>query len=137
MEHAPLYSVPVAIRVLGRFLANNRPARTVATVWAGLLTVLHSGTNNFHESGFEFHNNQRLNARNFFRPLNPDGTLRNKGKVVYNQLGGTCGGPILKDKLFFFTSYENNQPPTKGQILSARPRRPALRRRSFSPDKKS
>jgi hypothetical protein len=41
MEHASLYSVPVSIRVLSRFLANNRPARTVAAVWAGLLTVLH------------------------------------------------------------------------------------------------
>jgi hypothetical protein len=86
-------------------------------VWAGLLTVLHSGTNNFHGSGFEVRNTQRLNARNFFLPLNPDGTLRNKGKVVYKQLGGTFGGPILKDKLFFFTNYENSQPHKRTNSL--------------------
>jgi len=76
---------------------------------AAINVQIKSGTNNFHGSGFEFHNNQHLNARNFFLPLNPDGTLRNKGKVVYNQFGGTFGGPILKDKLFFFTSYENTR----------------------------
>ena len=73
MEHPPLYSVPVAIRVLSRFLANNRPARTVATVWAGLLTGLHSATNKFHGSGFEFHNNQRLKDKFSLRNLD---TLR-------------------------------------------------------------
>ncbi|HKC89532.1 MAG TPA: carboxypeptidase-like regulatory domain-containing protein, partial [Blastocatellia bacterium] len=71
---------------------------------AAINVQIKSGTNNFHGSGFEFHNDQHLNARNFFLPLNPNGTLRNKGKVVYNQFGGAFGGPILKDKLFFFTS---------------------------------
>lgn len=76
---------------------------------AAINVQIKSGTNNFHGSGFEFHNNQHLNARNFFLPLNPDRTLRNKGKVVYNQFGGTFGGPIIKDKLFFFTSYEDTR----------------------------
>ena len=76
---------------------------------AAINVQIKSGTNSFHASGFEFHNNQHLNARNFFLPLLPNGTLRNKGKVVYNQYGGTFGGPILKDKLFFFTSYENTK----------------------------
>jgi hypothetical protein len=71
---------------------------------AAINVQMKSGTNNFHGSGFEFHNNQRLNARNFFLPLNPDSTLRNKGKVAYKQFGGVFGGPILKDKLFFFMS---------------------------------
>src|SRR5262249_31899797 len=76
---------------------------------AAINVQIKSGTNNFHGSGFEFHNDQHLTARNFFLPLNPDGTLRNKGKVVYNQFGGTFGGPIIKDKLFFFTSYEDTR----------------------------
>jgi hypothetical protein len=42
MEHAPLYPVPAAIRVLSRFLAHNRPARTAGAVWAGLLITLPS-----------------------------------------------------------------------------------------------
>ncbi len=76
---------------------------------AAINVQIRSGTNSFHGSGFEFHNNQHLNARNFFLPLKPDGTLRDKGKIVYNQFGGTFGGPILKDKLFFFTSYEDTR----------------------------
>src|SRR5262245_13008572 len=76
---------------------------------AAINVQIKSGTNDFHGSAFEFHNNQHFNARNFFLPLNPDGTLRNKGKIVYNQYGGTLGGPILKDKLFFFASYEGTK----------------------------
>ena len=76
---------------------------------AAINVQIRSGTNDFHGSAFEFHNNQHLNARNFFLPRKPDGTLQNKGKVVYNQFGGTFGGPILKDKLFFFTSYEDTR----------------------------
>src|SRR5262245_14738710 len=76
---------------------------------AAINVQIKSGTNDFHASGFEFHNNQHLNARNFFAPLNRDGSLRARGKVVYNQFGGTFGGPILKDKLFFFTSYEDTR----------------------------
>jgi len=76
---------------------------------AAINVQIKSGTNDFHASGFEFHNNQHLNARNFFAPLNRDGSLRARGKVVYNQFGGTFGGPILKDKLFFFASYEDTR----------------------------
>ncbi len=76
---------------------------------AAINVQVRSGTNNYHGSGFEFHNNQHLNARNFFYPRQPDGSLLNKGKVVYNQFGGTFGGPILKDKLFFFASYEDTR----------------------------
>src|SRR6266545_1742273 len=53
MEHAPLYPVPVAIRVLSRFIAHNRPARAVGAVWAGLLIVLPSSSphrRRFYES---------------------------------------------------------------------------------------
>jgi len=73
---------------------------------AAINVQIKSGTNEFHGSAFEYHTNQHLWARNFFYPLDPDGTLRDKGKIVYNQYGGTLGGPIIKDKLFFFGSYE-------------------------------
>jgi len=76
---------------------------------AAINVQIRSGSNSFHGSAFEYHNNQHLNARNFFLPRNTDGTLRNRGKVAYNQYGGTFGGPILKDKLFFFTSYEGTK----------------------------
>lgn len=59
-----------------------------------------SGTNALHGSAFEFHNNQHWQANRFFNPL---GT---KPKAIFNQFGGTVGGPIIKDKLFYFVSYE-------------------------------
>jgi hypothetical protein len=60
--------------------------------------VTKSGTNAFHGSAFEFLRNGGLNARNFFAP-EPD-TLKR------NQFGGTLGGPIQHDKLFFFGTYQ-------------------------------
>src|SRR5215467_6656532 len=56
--------------------------------------VLKSGTNEFHGSIYEFHRNSYLNARNFF-----DSSV---GHLVYNYVGGNFGGPIKKNKLFFF-----------------------------------
>lgn len=59
-----------------------------------------SGTNSLHGSAFEFHNNQHLQANRFFNPLGQ------KPKAIFNQFGGTVGGPIRRDKLFYFVSYE-------------------------------
>ncbi|MCZ2154589.1 MAG: carboxypeptidase regulatory-like domain-containing protein [Bryobacterales bacterium] len=60
--------------------------------------VTKSGTNELHGSAFEFIRNGALNARNFFAPKQD--TLKR------NQFGGTIGGPIVKDKLFFFGTYQ-------------------------------
>jgi len=68
---------------------------------AAVTVATKSGTNEFHGTLFEYHDNQRLRARNFFLP--PD---RGKAKSIFNIFGGTLGGPIAKDKLFFFTSVE-------------------------------
>ena len=59
----------------------------------------HSGTNGFHGSAFEFLRNNVLESRNFFDGANPP-TFRR------NQFGGSVGGPIRKDKIFFFANYE-------------------------------
>jgi Carboxypeptidase regulatory-like domain/TonB dependent receptor len=68
---------------------------------AAINVQLKSGTNDFHGSAFWYHNNQHLNARNFFLPATAE-----KGLFIFNQYGATFGGPIKKDKLFFFGSYE-------------------------------
>jgi hypothetical protein len=60
-----------------------------------------SGTNQFHGRLWEFHRNAALNARNFFATANPP--------LVFNQFGGNMGGPIIKDKTFFFGSYEGTR----------------------------
>jgi hypothetical protein len=61
--------------------------------------VSRSGTNSFHGSGYEFLRNSAFDARNFF-----DGST--KPAFRQNQFGGSLGGPIKKDKLFFFTNDE-------------------------------
>jgi len=63
-----------------------------------------SGTNNLHGSLFEYHTNEKLRTRNYFAPA---GTP--KGQTRYNQYGGTWGGPILRNKLFYFVSYEGTR----------------------------
>lgn len=61
--------------------------------------VSKSGTNEFHGSVYEYHRNDNLDARNFF-----DGSK--KPEFKRNQFGGSIGGPIKQDKIFFFFGYE-------------------------------
>jgi hypothetical protein len=73
--------------------------------------VLKSGTNEFHGSGFEFLRNRHMDAKNFFdqpdcTPDSIQGTCAPIPRLDRNQFGGTVGGPIQKDKTFFFASYE-------------------------------
>ncbi len=60
-----------------------------------------SGTNDFHGEGFDFVRNNALDARNFFNP-----TSQPQAPFKRNNFGGDVGGPILKNKLFFYGSYE-------------------------------
>ena len=66
---------------------------------SSITVVTKSGTNELHGSAFEFHDNQHLRARNFFLPAN-----RVKPLSIYNNYGGTLGGPIKKDRLWFYGS---------------------------------
>lgn len=61
-----------------------------------------SGTNDFHGTAYEFIRNKVLNAGTFFA----NATGAGKPSFVQNQFGGTVGGPIVKDKIFFFGGYE-------------------------------
>ncbi len=65
--------------------------------------TIKSGTNKFHGEGFEFLRNSTLDARNFFDYSSAPRRLPN---FVQNQFGGTFGGPIRKDKTFFFFDYQ-------------------------------
>ena len=75
--------------------------------------VTKSGTNNFHGSVYEFLRNDVLNARNFFNP--------SKSPVRQNQFGGTIGGPIVRNKTFFFFNYEGFIERRAGTISSRFP----------------
>lgn len=63
--------------------------------------VTKSGTNDFHGSLFEFLRNGNLNARNFFADKHDE--------LKRNQFGGSFGGPIVRNKLFFFGTYQGTQ----------------------------
>ena len=66
-----------------------------------------SGTNAIHGSAFEYHVDNKLLAKPFTFALLNQGNLRNP-KYIFNQFGGTVGGPIIKNKLFYFASYEGS-----------------------------
>src|SRR5262245_11137154 len=72
-----------------------------------------SGTNRFHGSAYEFIRNKVLNANDFF--ANQSGL--NRPPFTQNQFGGNIGGPIKKDKLFFFFSYEGFR-QRKGSLIN-------------------
>src|SRR4051812_24822798 len=72
---------------------------------ASVNAVTKSGTNRFAGNGFEFLRHHRFNAISPFTPVGPDGTRADDG-LKRNQFGGTIGGPILRDKLFFFGGYQ-------------------------------
>ena len=63
--------------------------------------VTKSGTNELHGGAFEFLRNTDLDARNYFSPT--------RGAFRQNQFGGTLGGPIRRDKLFFFLDYQGTR----------------------------
>lgn len=66
--------------------------------------AIKSGTNSFHGSAYAFGRDTPFDARNFFNPAPLPKTARN-----LEQFGGTIGGPIIKDKLFFFAGYEGQR----------------------------
>ncbi|MBI4469406.1 MAG: TonB-dependent receptor, partial [Acidobacteria bacterium] len=72
----------------------------------GVISVMtKSGTNSFHGSAFEFLRNDKLDANDFF--ANRAGLER--APLRFNQFGGTLGGPILHNRLFFFASYQGTR----------------------------
>ena len=84
-----------------RVLTNTFDAEYGRNSGAVVNVVTKSGTNNFHGNVFEFFRNKVLNSKGYFDSEKPD--------FKQNQFGGTFGGPIKKDRTFFFTSYEGRR----------------------------
>src|SRR5262249_1402953 len=78
---------------------------------AGAITnlVTKSGTNQLHGSGWEFLRNDVFDANPFFANRFPDPADRKKSPLRLNQFGATLGGPVKKDKLFFFGAYQGDR----------------------------
>ncbi len=78
---------------------------------ANVNVVTKSGTNQFHGSAWEFNRNNIFNANDFFykNSENNEGLPNKPPTVKQNQFGGTFGGPIIKDRFFFFGSYQGTR----------------------------
>ena len=81
--------------------SNNFPAEFGTGTGGQVSVVTKSGSNAFHGSLFEYIRNNALDAANFF-----DNVIGQKAPLRLNQFGGSLGGPIIKNKTFFFFSYE-------------------------------
>src|SRR6266540_1403589 len=84
-----------------RVESSNYPAEFGTGTGGQISVVTKSGGNNFHGSLFEYFRNDALDAANFF-----DNIIGKKGTLRLNQFGGSIGGPVIKQKAFFFLSYE-------------------------------
>ena len=85
--------------------------------------VTKSGSNSYHGSVWEYFRNNALDANNFF--LNQQG-VKNP-PLHFNQFGGTFGGALIKDKLFFFGSYQGDRFKTSGTPQTITVESPAWR----------
>jgi hypothetical protein len=105
-------------------IINNTEAEFGRNAGATVNIVTKSGTNNIHGSVYEFFRNNALDARNFFNPVGTQQDL-----FQNNQFGASAGGPIIKDKTFWFAAYEGQREnvgiptvatvPTQAQINQA------------------
>jgi hypothetical protein len=84
-----------------RILTNNFDAEYGEFSGGQINVITKSGSNTFHGDVFEFLRNTNLDARNYFSPT--------RGAFDQNQFGGTFGGPIRKDKIFFFGDYQGTR----------------------------
>lgn len=97
-------------------VTNNESAEYGRSSGATINVATQSGGNQFHATAYEFLRNTDLNAAGFFKPT----LIGTNGPVAFrkpttnrNQFGGNVGGPILKEKLFFFLDYEGLRAITK------------------------
>jgi hypothetical protein len=101
-------------------VTNNFDAEQGLAGGAAVNVQIKSGTNKIHGSAFEYHDNHLTKARPWnLTPVN--GVVQDKPKRVYNQWGGTVGGPIKKDKLFYFVSFEGTNDRQLGNRLITLP----------------
>src|ERR1700691_2783066 len=90
-------------------LITNNASAEFGNFMGGIVNAsIKSGTNRFHGDAWEFFRNDKLNANQWENKLNPTSVLA-RPTVRWNMFGGTLGGPIFKDKLFFFVDYQGQR----------------------------
>jgi outer membrane receptor protein involved in Fe transport len=95
-NYPPIDSIAEVQAITGNFGAQ------YGTGVAAFNVILKSGANKWHGSAFEFIQNDAFNALNYFTPKGSKTPLR------WNEYGGSIGGPIIRDKLFFYFTYQRN-----------------------------
>jgi hypothetical protein len=93
-------------------ITNNAPAEFGNFMGAIISATTKSGTNEFHGSAFEFFRNDVLNANSWSNNFKGDA----RPAVRWNNFGGTLGGPVKKDKVFFFLDYQGSRLDTPTRI---------------------
>jgi hypothetical protein len=96
-----------------KVLANNYPAEYGRSGSGYIVMTTRAGTNEFHGAAYDWLRNDKLNARTFFAP--------DKAPLRYNIFGGSLGGPIRKNKTFFFFNYEGGRRRTGVTVVKTVP----------------
>ncbi|RRA49147.1 TonB-dependent receptor [Acidipila sp. EB88] len=117
LSTAPVFPAPDALQEFD-IQTSNFTAQYGRSSGGLVNTVSRAGTNNFHGGAFEFFRNTVLDAHNYF-----DTPGQDKPSFKLNQFGGFLGGPIQKDKMFFFGYYQGtrqrkDETLTIGQVLT-------------------
>jgi hypothetical protein len=95
-------------------ITNNAPAEFGSFMGGIVNATIKSGTNSFHGDVWEFFRNDKLNANSWSNNFNTtnNGTVWDplpKAKLRWNMFGGTLGGPVIRNKLFFFVDYQGQR----------------------------
>jgi hypothetical protein len=101
-------------------ISNNAPAEFGNYEGGVVSATIKSGTNSFHGDVWEFFRNDKLNANQWENKVNPNSPEIPRAPVRWNMFGGTLGGPILRNKLFFFVDYQGQRfdHPPAGSFIS-------------------
>jgi carboxypeptidase family protein/TonB-dependent receptor-like protein len=111
LNQGGVFAVPSAILPVDSIaelrVLSNFEAEYGRNAGATILFITKSGTNNFHGTALEHFRNDAMDARNFFDTAGPGG--QPKAPFHNNQFGGSFGGPIIRDKTFFYVDYEGQR----------------------------
>ena len=123
LPHHTMYTSPAETIDTVNVSTSNFDAEQGNAGGAAITVITKSGTNNFKGSAFAFYNNESFNARSYFATEKP--------KASSHIDGVTLGGPIVKNKLFFFGAWEGQYQKTPSQFFFSVPTA-ALRVGDFS-----
>jgi len=100
-------------------ISNNAPAEFGNFMGGIVSATIKSGTNAYHGDIWEFFRNDKLNANQWENKINPNSAVIPRAPLRWNMFGATLGGPVIKDKLFFFADYQGQRfdhPPASSFI---------------------